>query len=644
MLQKLQTTIFVFTALLMCWGLSPQANASNGPLQPVIEQALRQNLDQHPYWFKLLKYQYPLQSVFQWGHNSDVVTADFFLSETGHKDPRAELIATLTAFAQPATENPDQHPQCRWRARYYWLQEQLQFDPQTIEPRECPWYDRWSNHEKIESISLIFASTFYNNPASLFGHQLLKINFSEGIFSHSLLSPTLNYGAQVDKDHNPLEYAVRGLLGGYLGRFSDERFYNFNHVYGETELRDLWEYQLNLTQKQKRRVVAHTWEMLQNTAFTYYFFRDNCAYRMTELLDMAWDDRRLLPYYSMWALPVSPFFRLEDIQTEGQPLVADIRLIPSRQRRLLWKVENLNSSERQWASTIVQQQEKMNSQEFQRLEEDSQARVLDVVIDHRQYSKVKHDLEVNEAERHQLLLKRSKLPIIEDTAPASVEEPPTQGNPPVRTNLGWVHNQDHGGSPEVGIWPAYRDLLDRETGHIPNNHLKVMDLQFRKHQTAWYLHRVTLAEIISLVVSPSGLPTDYSYSWKARLGLQPPELKCQACRVFVVDGGMGFAQELRSGLSGTLYSFLNITTQVAERFKQGQRTGLRPEAGILLRPNEDWKLELQASRFFPIVGEMDYWNQALLRARYTLKPQWEMRMKLMWQRGTEGSLGIHYFW
>ena len=42
-------------------------------------------------------------------------------------------------------------------------------------------------------------------------------------------------------------FFIRGIFGTYDGSFTDERFYNYNHIYGENELRDLWEYPLNFS-------------------------------------------------------------------------------------------------------------------------------------------------------------------------------------------------------------------------------------------------------------------------------------------------------------------------------------------------------------------------------------------------------------
>src|SRR5260370_31708655 len=75
----------------------------------------------------------------------------FFLGKDGKIDAAAELEATLRAFFQPPvvevipevkpgdTENRGvQHPQCRFPARYAFLDRSLRFDPARLPQQPCP--------------------------------------------------------------------------------------------------------------------------------------------------------------------------------------------------------------------------------------------------------------------------------------------------------------------------------------------------------------------------------------------------------------------------------------------------------------------------------------------------------------------------
>ena len=56
--------------------------------------------------------------------------------------------------------------------------------------------------------------------------------------------------------------------------------------YNDTEARDLWEYELNLSPDQVDWMVRHAWET-GATWFDYFFFRENCSYHLLSLLELA---------------------------------------------------------------------------------------------------------------------------------------------------------------------------------------------------------------------------------------------------------------------------------------------------------------------------------------------------------------------
>ncbi|MCH2283974.1 MAG: DUF4105 domain-containing protein, partial [SAR324 cluster bacterium] len=177
------------------------------------EQAQDRQLSRHPYWLKLLHFYSIGESVGQWSFKSDIVSSSFFLSPEGKTDPAEELKSTLKALLRPVNDNPDQHARCKFIARFEWLRSQLDF-PELTE-LTCPLFERWANLKEATGISIVFVSSFLKNPASTFGHLLIKFNSRNRHFGHSLLRPTLNFGAIVNPDDNPFTYALRGIFGGY---------------------------------------------------------------------------------------------------------------------------------------------------------------------------------------------------------------------------------------------------------------------------------------------------------------------------------------------------------------------------------------------------------------------------------------------
>jgi len=247
-------------------------------LQYLLGQADIQKLAQQREWHILLHYQ-PSRG----GYVSEVDDPKFFNAFNGKTNPQAELEATLKAlFAAPTTQ---QHPQCAFIARYYWLKQQLNFDPVRLPPQSCPDFEQWFAQLQPAGLSLIFPAAYLNNPSSMFGHTLLRIDQANQNEQTRLLAYALNYAAATEEE-NGLVFAFKGTMGGYPGVFSILPYYKKVKEYSDLEHRDVWEYQLNFSQAEVYRLLRHVWE-LDDIYFEYYFFDENCAYHLLSLLEVA---------------------------------------------------------------------------------------------------------------------------------------------------------------------------------------------------------------------------------------------------------------------------------------------------------------------------------------------------------------------
>ena len=101
------------------------------------------------------------------------------------------------------------------------------------------------------------------------------------------------------------------------------------------ENRDLWEYRLNLTQVETERMVEHVWELKQ-IQFDYFFFDENCSYRLLELLQVARPSLRLTEQFPLTAIPTDT---VKAVKEAG--LVEKIDYRPSRERELLERAAGL---------------------------------------------------------------------------------------------------------------------------------------------------------------------------------------------------------------------------------------------------------------------------------------------------------------
>ena len=210
--------------------------------------------------------------------------------------------ATLASFYSQVAETPErQNPQCRFIARRAWLDAELHFDRARLPWRDCPRYEEWHAAMNAATLTLVFASAYLNNPSSMYGHTLLRVDARDQNDRTRLLAYTINFAADTNET-NGLTFAVKGLLGGYAGTFSVLPYYIKVREYNDMENRDLWEYELALTPEEVERVLRHAWELL-SAYFQYFFFDENCSYHLLGLLQVARPELELTPPFRWWALP-----------------------------------------------------------------------------------------------------------------------------------------------------------------------------------------------------------------------------------------------------------------------------------------------------------------------------------------------------
>ncbi len=275
-------------------------------------------LHQDPYWHILLHYK---PSVL--GYKSLVDDPRFFLAPDGKTNPEAELDATIRAFFEPQ-EDEEKSAVCRFVARYEWITQRLGLDPGHLPVDECRSFERFMDNVKPETVTLIFPSAHLNSPASMFGHTLLTIDTYN---KSRLLAYSVNYTAVTTETFGPL-FAVKGLFGLYPGYFSIQPYYTKLQEYSDVEPRDIWEYQLNLTGPEIRRMMLNIREK-EGIASDYYFFDENCSYDLMFLLEAARPGTKLTDKVHGWLIPLDSIRMIDE-----QGFVTGVQYRPSRTTKI----------------------------------------------------------------------------------------------------------------------------------------------------------------------------------------------------------------------------------------------------------------------------------------------------------------------
>jgi len=569
---------------------------------PQIDHSRLQQLASDPFWISLGHY----ETAKLGGWRSYVSDPKFFLAKDGAEHPDAELKATLDALYAPASSG-NQHAQCVYPARTRWLKAQLRLSD--LPAVDCNEFNQWFKDVSPHSTVMIFPAAYLNSPSSMFGHTLLRIDQADVQSNHTaLLSYAINFGAYIEGSDNSILYAWKGLMGGYPGLFALVPYQEKLSEYRSLENRDLWEYRLNLTQAETERMVEHVWELKQ-IKFDYFFFDENCSYRLLELLQVARPSLRLTGQFPLTAIPTDT---VKAVKEAG--LVEKIEYRPSRERELLERAKPLSSDEQQWVLKVSADQQQLQEPAFKALPRDRQALIIDAAYRLERYRANGQERDPQRAQRSFELLRainRNPPPEL------SIERPglPEDGHESRTWQIG-VGTRGDQAFGEYGLRMAYHDLNDNAEGFPLGAQIEILQMKLRQYEgNNWQLQQLDLATIRSLTPRNELLQP---WSWQVTGGLERvPGKHDDETLVSHVNGGGGgtwqFSENMLGFALGTMRvehnaDFAGFITPAA-----GFNTGLL------------WKNPLGN---FSVEAKGDYFTNGEVRRSLSLNQQWELSRNL----------------
>ena len=421
-----------------------------------LESAERLALSQHETWLALLHYK--RETVFR-NVISQVDDDKFFFHPEGKSDANAELISSINAFfAEPQSG----HAQCLFPARWWWLKQQVNLsDAYDV---RCPQLEAFMRRVAHDKLVLVFPTMYLNNPGSTFGHTFLRFDSDE---KSNLLSKTLNYAARVDKTDNILNYVRKGVFGGYTGFFRMRSYFETVQEYNNIENRDIWEYQLAFSKKEIEQLVRHVWE-IKDIDFDYYFFKENCAYRLLAMLDVVRTGMQLTGEgkFPVYAIPVDTVRALDE---------AGLIKVRTLRASLVTKIDHHFLEDKEKSSialmiatekNIVEKQEVLQQLDSVKLDADK-ANVLQ-----QSHNLLQFYGETSAAKSQNILnlankFSNNRLQKEEATVEANYgKSSPENGHDSVRISAGYgkQNSQEY---IDLRFRPAFHDLMDSVQGYVP---------------------------------------------------------------------------------------------------------------------------------------------------------------------------------
>jgi len=414
----------------------------------------------------------------------------FFLANNGAENAEAELLATIAGFYDTGLKD-DLNPQCRFVARLNWLTQKLAIAPATLPTVHCEKYIEWRKNVQPKYVTLIFPTYHLNSPSSMYGHTLLRLDPGEDQGESKWLSVAVNFGANVPEGENSFLYTYRGLAGGYDGIFISDHYFKKIQEYNRIEHRDIWEYRLNLTPEETERMVTHLWE-LQDVNFDYYFFDENCSYRLLELLEVARPGVELTDEYILTAIPIDT---VKAIQKIG--MIESIEYRPARATTISYMLQQIPEQHHEIVIQLSEDIETSKSSSFTNLSTDEQREIIEIAYKYLRYQHSEVRDPAISKRSFQLLKLRNKYPVskpVEVPAPVS----PDKGHGSKRTSFALGRRLDNYYG-EFGFKMSFHDLEDNEEGFLQGAQINIGSLQIRAEENETIrLYKLDLIDIFSL--------------------------------------------------------------------------------------------------------------------------------------------------
>jgi hypothetical protein len=571
--------------LVACLASPGTARAAEVSLSPS-QEARVPALARSPRWLRLLHFHRTLPRL---RFESELEGAGFFMSPQGKRDPEAELRADIQAFADPSGQvgRLKQPAQCAFPVRYAFLKRELGL---AIADEPCPLLDDFLKRFKPRSTTLVFSSAYVGNPASMFGHTFLRINAPDGPDGRKLdlLDMGTNYAANIPKDENGLAYAFFGVFGGYPGQFSMEPYYDKVLEYNNGESRDLWEYDLSLSEAETRQLVSHAWEIDTTSGFDYYFVTENCSYQLLALLEAVRPDWDLTAHF-IHVIPSETVKKV--VSTPGA--VTAVRFRPSLRKRAVAAYENLSDGERKAFRGLLDG--KLDPRDM------GSAAALDAAIEYEHYKKESAGGAFDEASKDllgRMLRRRSQIPDPPRSNQALLEamaqNRPDTGHSPYRVGFsGGAMSSDRARDATLGfvglnLKVAYHDLLNDDRGYSRFSQIDFpwLDLRYRPADRRLSIERLSLGAITSL--NPFTV-VDRKLSWRIEGDYySAKDYGCIDCHLLRAEGGPGITLPLFSR-DAILTGLIEGYAEAGESLEHAVRGGPMAELLMLVNPLASFK-------------------------------------------------------
>lgn len=546
--------IFLLKASLS-WGFSVSRTGQ------YIQKALDQKLYSDPQWIKLNHY----EKKWTGGYQSPF-TVGLFLDSDGHQDPEAELKTTIEAlFSQSDVlqKSLKMHPQCYYLARTKWIVRKLNIQSEDILP--CEERQLWKKNLNVSKVSVIFASSDLGNASSSFGHTFLKLINLENSKNKDLIDYGVDYAADADASEGLL-YAVKGLVGKYKGRFTMLPYHQKIREYLNVDGRDIWEYELNFTDEEVSFLLDHLLEMEKARA-NYYFFDDNCSYRILKSLEVIRPEANLSDEFKYFVIPIDTVKKILR-QTNW---IKDIKFKKSLKNDYLESVEQLNQKQIIELKSLLAEnsQNDISFKDFE-LKNTDRAQILEAAQKFYAFKSFSTGQDYDK-QLYPLFIARAQLGDVVGQTILKKPEEPHLSHDSSSLSLKVTHLESKENKYTLKFKNALHEVVQDDFGTVPFSHNEMASIEFSyfDEKSKIEFDQITLLKLLN--INPSNI-LENKFSWKINLAVKNDWNA-------LLEGGAGASFNVLSDRRLTIGSFL---TAYYEKFDFDQEyKALGPELMFL---------------------------------------------------------------
>jgi Domain of unknown function (DUF4105) len=468
----------------------------------------------------------------------------------------------------------------------------------------CRELDTWrATIGPVRGVSLIFPEAYLNNPASMFGHTLLRIDAAPPTADEErrdLLAWAVNFAADTGTDPGPI-FAVKGMTGAYGGFFSFWPYSQKVKEYGDWESRDIWEYRLGLRTDEVERLLLHVWE-LREVRFDYYFFDENCSWALLGLLQTARPALDLQSRFLAWAIPADTVRATLD----EAGLAADPTWRASAATKIAHDARALSAGELLLVRELASGARATDDPALAALDDARRAAVIAVAYDLLRHRATPEKVEEERPRSRALLVARSEVPVQGEAGPPppvpSVR--PDRGHETARLRLGSGVRDGHPFF-EARARPAFHDLLDPQGGFTRGAQIDFFDFAVRYYPEAQQvrIHEFRLLDIVSLAPRDALFhPISWRFGTALESQLVPRRGELREAYFWKTGGGAGLTTSL--GALGLAYGFLEARGELSSHLQPAWALGAGASAGVLFGDASDrWRMHLHAGALRYALGD-----------------------------------------